>query len=144
MRVHQILRMKGSKVVTVAPHITIDALAHRLMLERIGAVPVVNEDGRVVGIVSERDFVTGLAQHGPALGEKTVEDLMTTNVVSCSPDAGVKEVMQLMTARRVRHLPVVEHGRLIGIVSIGDIVKNRLDDMEMETNVLRGALIAAH
>ena len=144
MKVGDILRTKGSRVVTVAPHITIDTLAHRLMLERIGAVPVVDDAGRVHGIVSERDLVTGLAQNGPALGEKTVEALMTTNVVTCGPEASVKEVMQLMTARRVRHIPVVDHGKLIGIVSIGDIVKNRLDDMEMETNVLRDALIAAH
>lgn len=144
MKVGDILRIKGSRVVTVAPHITIDALAHRLMLERIGAVPVIDGTGRVTGIVSERDFVTGLAQHGAALGEKRVDELMTTNVVACHPDASVKEVMQLMTARRVRHLPVIDEGKLVGIVSIGDIVKNRLDDMEMETNVLRDALIAAH
>jgi CBS domain-containing protein len=144
MKVGDILRAKGNRVVTVAPHITIDALAHRLMLERIGAVPVVDDSGRVHGIVSERDLVTGLAQNGKALGEKTVDALMTTNVVTCGPDASVKEVMQLMTARRVRHIPVVDREKLVGIVSIGDIVKNRLDDMEMETNVLRDALIAAH
>lgn len=144
MKVGDILRTKGTRVVTVAPHITIDALAHRLMLERIGAVPVVDDSGRVRGIVSERDLVTGLAQNGPSLGEKTVETLMTTNVVTCGPEASVKEVMQLMTARRVRHIPVIDREALVGIVSIGDIVKNRLDDMEMETNVLRDALIAAH
>lgn len=144
MKIREILKAKGDRVVTVAPHMSVDALARRLILEGIGAAPVVDEDGVVRGLVSERDLVGGLTRHGARLGELTVEELMSPNLVTCGPDTGVREAMQIMTLRRARHLPVMEGGRLVGIVSIGDIVKNRLDDMEMEANVLRDALIAAH
>lgn len=144
MKVREILQAKGDRVVTVTPHTSCEALAHRLLMEGIGAAPVVDGDGAVRGIVSERDLVRGIAQHGAGLGEMHVEALMTPNVITCEPDSSVKDVMRLMTLRRVRHLPVMDAGRLVGIVSIGDIVKNRLDDMEMEANVLRDALIAAH
>jgi CBS domain-containing protein len=103
----------------------------------------VTEDGRsVLGIISERDVVSGLADRGPRILEEPVADLMTREVVSCTPGDTVKQVMAEMTRRRIRHLPVVTDGVLCGIISIGDVVKNRLEEMETETNVLREAYIA--
>ena len=104
---------------------------------------VVSADGRTVsGIVSERDVVRGLAERGTRILEVPVSELMTRDVISCTPRDTVKQVMAEMTRRRIRHLPVVEDGVLRGIVSIGDVVKNRLEEMETETNVLREVYIA--
>ena len=142
MQVKSILKAKGTRVITVAPHTTIDALAHRLRLENIGAVVVSSDGVTVDGIISERDVLRGLAEHGTELLVMPVEALMTHGVQTCTPEADVKDVMRLMTQKRIRHLPVVNGDRLVGIVSIGDVVKNRLDDMEMEANVLRDYAIA--
>ena len=142
MRVSEILNAKGASVTTVRPHETIDALTHRLRLEKIGSAVVSADGARIDGIISERDVVRGLAEHREALLAMTVSDLMTASVATCGPDDSVKDVMRTMTQRRIRHLPVTEAGRLVGIVSIGDVVKNRLDDMELEANVLRDSLIA--
>ena len=142
MQVKAILKTKGTGVITVPPQTTIDALAHRLRLENIGAVVVRGDGASVDGIISERDVLRGLAEHGTELLVMPVQDLMTRGVQTCTPDASVKDVMRLMTQKRVRHLPVVEGERLVGIISIGDVVKNRLDEMEMEANVLRDSLIA--
>jgi CBS domain-containing protein len=104
---------------------------------------VVSEDARtVLGIVSERDVVRGLADRGPSIMSEPVSAVMTRDVVTCTPRDGVKQLMAEMTRRRIRHLPVLSDGRLCGIVSIGDVVKNRLEEMETETNVLREAYIA--
>jgi CBS domain-containing protein len=141
MNVDGILRAKGAAVATIRPDATVRDLVHGLREERIGAM-VVTEDGRsVLGIISERDVVRGLAELGPKILDAPVADRMTQNVVSCRPGDGVKQVMAVMTQRRVRHLPVLCDGVLCGIISIGDVVKNRLDEMEMETNVLREAYI---
>jgi CBS domain-containing protein len=142
MKVREILKGKGSRVVTVAPHSSIHDLARHLRLEGIGAA-VVSQDGqRVDGIVSEREIVRSLAEHGTRLLDKPVSDIMLAGVVTCKAEDSVKEVMRRMTLHRARHLPVVENGKLAGIVSIGDVVKSRLDDMELETNVLRDYLVA--
>ena len=142
MNVEGILRSKGAAVVTIKPDATVRDLVDGLREERIGAM-VVSEDGHsVLGIISERDVVRGLAERGPRVLEAVIADLMTRNVVSCTPHDTVKQVMAEMTRRRVRHLPVVTDGVLTGIVSIGDVVKNRLEEMETETNVLREACIA--
>jgi CBS domain-containing protein len=142
MKVREILKGKGSRVVTVAPHSSIHDLARRLRLEGIGAA-VVSQDGqRVDGIVSEREIVRSLAEHGTRLLDKPVSDIMLAGVVTCKAEDSVKEVMRRMTLHRARHLPVIENGKLTGIVSIGDVVKSRLDDMELETNVLRDYLVA--
>jgi CBS domain-containing protein len=104
---------------------------------------VVSEDGRSVsGMISERDVVRGLAERGARILEVPVAELMTRTVFSCGPKDTIKQVMAEMTRRRVRHLPVVADGVLVGIVSIGDVVKSRLDEVETETNVLREAYIA--
>ena len=146
MKVREILDAKGRGVVTIRPDATLSTAVHRLALERIGAL-VVSDDGvRVAGILSERDVVAGLARDGADLlaAGRRVADLMTRNVVTCGPDDTVKQLMAEMTRRRVRHLPVVEGGRLVGIVSIGDVVKSRLGEVELEATVLREAYIATH
>ena len=137
MDVDGILRAKGATVVTIKPDATIRELVQSLRDERIGAI-VVSEDGRSVqGIISERDVVRGLAELGPRVLDAQVAELMTREVVACSLRDTVKHLMTEMTRRRIRHLPVVEDGVLHGIVSIGDVVKNRLEELETETNVLR-------
>jgi CBS domain-containing protein len=137
MDVDGILRAKGASVVTIRPDETIADLVQGLRDKRIGAM-VVSEDGRsVVGIISERDVVRGLAELGPRILEAPIADLMTHDVVACTPQDTVKHLMAEMTRRRVRHLPVIADGVLCGIVSIGDVVKNRLEEVETETNVLR-------
>ena len=142
MTVQNILNEKGTKVATVRPHETIGTLVHKLKLENIGAV-VVSQDGkRVDGIISERDVVRGLAAHGAELLAMRIDKLMIRDVLTCAPADSVKDVMQTMTSRRVRHLPVVEKGKMVGVVSIGDVVKDRLQDVEMEARVLRDYITA--
>lgn len=146
MKVRGILDAKGRDVVTIRPDATVATAVHRLALERVGAL-VVSEDGvRIAGILSERDIVGALAGEGADLLStgRRVADLMTRHVVTCGPDDTVKQLMAEMTRRRIRHLPVVEGGRIAGIVSIGDVVKSRLEEVEMEATVLRDAYIAAH
>jgi CBS domain-containing protein len=141
MNVDGILRAKGANVVTIRPDASVGQLVDGLREERIRAM-VVSEDGRtVLGIVSERDVVRGLADRGARILEVPVAELMTRQVFSCTPQDSVKHVMEEMTRRRIRHLPVITDGALSGIVSIGDVVKNRLEEMETETNVLREAYI---
>lgn len=146
MKVREILDHKGARVVTIRPDASVSTAVHRLVLERIGAL-VVSEDGRrVAGIISERDIVVALAKDGAELlapGHR-VADLMTSHVVTCTPDDTVKQIMAEMTRRRVRHIPVVENGQLAGIVSIGDVVKSRLSEVELEATVLRDAYMATH
>jgi CBS domain-containing protein len=141
MNVEGILRTKGASVVTIRPDATIADLVQGLREDRIGAM-VVSEDGRsILGIISERDVVRGLAERGARVMEAPVAELMTQHVVTCTPRDTVKQVMAEMTKRRVRHIPVLADGVLSGIVSIGDVVKNRLEEIETETNVLREAYI---
>ncbi len=144
MKVESILKSKGSKVVTTRPAAKIAAVIQIMSLEKVGAL-VVSDDGvRVLGLISERDIVQGLTEHGTELLGLSVAELMTREVPTCTPADSVRNVMSDMTRRRVRHLPVVEDGRLNGIISIGDVVKNRLDEVESEANVLRDAYIASH
>ncbi len=141
MKVEGILRSKGTNVVTADPQATVGSIVLRLHEERIGAM-VVTDRGRVVGMVSERDVIRGLAEHGAAILDKRVADLMTRPVHTCSRDDTVKHLMSEMTRKRIRHLPVVDDDVLCGIVSIGDVVKIRLGEVEMEANVLRDAYTA--
>jgi CBS domain-containing protein len=144
MHVADILTSKGSAVVTVSSGLRIDHLAQRLKLEGIGAA-VVSEDGVTIeGIISERDLVRGLAEHGAELTSMTVGELMTKAVVTCSPDDSISHVSRLMTKRRIRHVPVVDKHDLVGIVSIGDVVRHRLEELELETNVLRDYAVSRH
>ncbi|MDO8352135.1 MAG: CBS domain-containing protein, partial [Aestuariivirga sp.] len=136
MSIQSILDHKGSKVVTIAPDTRVGAAAHRLRLEHIGAI-IITSDDHIEGILSERDIVHGLTEHGAAVIDLPVSALMSRNVHTCRPEAEIRDVMRLMTLHRIRHVPVTENGVLRGIVSIGDVVKSRLEDMELETNVLR-------
>lgn len=144
MKVREILSAKGRRVITIRPDATMSTAVHRLVLERVGAL-VVSEDGEsIAGILSERDIVQALAADGgDILGtDRRVSEYMSVGVRTCTPEDSVKAVMAEMTRRRIRHFPVVEDGRLAGIVSIGDVVKSRLEEMELETLVLRDAYIA--
>lgn len=137
MRVADILTAKGSKVLTVRPDMSIENLVQRLRMERIGALVVSASGTTVEGIISERDVAHGLAEHGAGILGLTVANLMTHSVVTCTPDDSLAHVAKLMTHRRIRHIPVVDGKKLVGIVSIGDVVRHRLDELELETNVLR-------
>ncbi len=144
MKVSDILGSKGNAVATIRPEAKISTVVRRLKLEGIGAMGVSEDSVQVVGIISERDIVRGLVEDGADLLEKRVLDLMTSPVKTCTLDANIKEIMAVMTRSRVRHLPVVEDSRLVGIVSIGDVVKNRLEEVELEADVLRDDYIASH
>jgi CBS domain-containing protein len=136
MLIGQILAAKGAKVVSTRPDATIADVAKLLRREKIGAV-VVMEAEALRGIISERDLARGLADHGAKLLEMKVGQLMTRDVVTCTPDAGIDHLMQTMTDGRFRHLPVLKDGKVAGIVSIGDVVKHRLDELEAETHQLQ-------
>ena len=142
MSVADILRKKGSGVTTVRPNESAQAFARRLKTERIGAMVVTSADGSMAGIISERDLAYGLATHGTKLVNATVSELMTKAVITCSPTDSVSEIMKVMTQRRIRHLPVMDGHKLVGIVTIGDVLKHRLDEMQLEANVLRDYAIA--
>lgn len=144
MRIADILEAKGERVVTVRPELGIEHLVKRLKAERIGAV-VVSETGTTVdGIISERDIAYALADQGAGVLDRTVAELMTHGVVTCTPDDTLAHIAKVMTQRRIRHLPVVEGRNLVGIVSIGDVVKHRLAELELEANVLRDYATVRH
>jgi CBS domain-containing protein len=137
MNVETILRNKGRRVSTIRSDATIADAVEMLRLNGIGAL-VVSDDGEGVdGILSERDIVFALVDDGAALLSQPVSEVMSRAVVTCQPHDSVAELMAEMTNRRIRHFPVVEDGRLCGIVSIGDVVKNRLDEIEFEASSLR-------
>ena len=143
MKVEAVLAKKGHEVATINPTATLATVAQRLRLEGIGALVVV--DGReVVGMVSERDVVRAFAEHRAATSEVKVAEVMTRNVITCRRDDSLTRILGLMTRHRVRHLPVMEGGRLAGLISIGDAVKHRLDELELEASVLRDAYIVSH
>jgi CBS domain-containing protein len=136
MRIADVLKNKATGVTTVSPEATITELLALLADKNVGAVPVV-EGERLVGIVSERDIVRRLAAHGGELLDASVTDIMTTNVTTCSPGDAVADLARVMTERRFRHLPVVVDGKVAGIVSIGDLVKARIDLLETEREQLQ-------
>ena len=143
MKVSDILQIKGSKVKTITPNTSAHELSVRLHAEQIGAM-LVSGDGRTIdGIVSERDLAYGLAAHGSELPAIAVSSIMAKIVVVCTPEDSITHVMKLMTQRRVRHVPVKDGDQLVGIVSIGDVLKHRLDELELEANVMRDYAVAA-
>jgi CBS domain-containing protein len=131
MRIADVLRRKGTAVATVGPDVTVADLIGELAAHNVGALPVV-DGGNLIGIVSERDVVRRLHAGGAALLDARVADIMTTDVTTCSPSDDVSDVAAVMTSRRFRHLPVIVEGELTGIVSIGDMVKARIDLLESE------------
>jgi CBS domain-containing protein len=143
MNVETILRTKGRAVATIRPDETVGAAVDELISRNIGAL-VVSEDGESVdGIISERDVVHALAAHGINLMSLKVAEVMTRPVIACNPEDSVDRLMAEMTNRRIRHFPVVQDARLCGIVSIGDVVKNRLDEVEYEARSLRSFIAGA-
>jgi|SRR5690554_4907119 len=143
MYVRDILKVKGQEVFTVRSDDTVIDAARSLETHNIGAAPVVDKSGRLVGMMSERDIVRVLGKWGQETFDQPVSRYMTTPVFTIDVDESVHEVMQMMTRRRFRHLPVVHDGRLVGIVTIGDVLKHRLDEMRVETNVLRDQIMMA-
>ncbi len=144
MKVEGILKAKGTEVETISPDATVPLALHKLSTMGIGAL-VVSTDGReVLGTVSERDIVRALNRHGERILELKVADVMSRGGPVCTPDESLHDLMADMTRSRHRHIPVVEGGQLCGVVSIGDVVKHRLEEMELEVNVLRDHYIATH
>ena len=137
MNVETILRDKGDWVATIRPDATIAAAVDMLNRERVGALVVSQDGAEVDGVLSERDIVRAFGRYGEDLLSRPVDEMMTRDVITCAPGDTVGELMSEMTNRRIRHLPVVVEGRLRGIVSIGDVVKNRLDEVEFEASSLR-------
>jgi CBS domain-containing protein len=143
MTVEHILRSKGRHVVTIEPDRTLGEAARLLSEQRIGAVLISDSFRPVVGILSERDIVRALASRGATALEEPVSRSMTEKVVTCTCQSAINEVMEMMTQGKFRHVPVVEGGRLAGIVSIGDIVKHRLAEVEAETRAMRDYIATA-
>jgi CBS domain-containing protein len=144
VKVTSILKVKGSQVATVKPDATVGSIVRTLTVKSIGAVVVSDDGANLLGLVSERDIVQALGVYGARTLDLRASDLMARRPVTCQPDDSVTRLMADMTRHRVRHLPVVEDGRLRGIVSIGDVVKHRLDELETEANILREGFIARH
>ncbi len=141
MLVQQILNAKPeSEIVTVPPGSSIADAVALLAARRIGAVVVSADGQRIAGILSERDIVRGLGQHGAAVLTQPVETLMTAKIVTCERGDSARQVVERMTAGRFRHMPVVEDGLMIGVISIGDVVKGRLDELVMEKRALEGMI----
>lgn len=137
MHVAVILKDKGRSVETVRPDTKLMDVARELAAKRIGAVVVTDRQGEVVGIVSERDIIRALATDGPGSLEWPADKVMTRDVLTCSDADTIDYLMNMMTARRFRHLPVVNDGALSGIVSIGDVVKHHIAEVEMEASAMR-------
>jgi CBS domain-containing protein len=143
MTVKTILGHKSRDVVTIQPTATLAEAARLLAERRIGAVLVLGIEGRVAGILSERDIVRALAERGGAVLDERVDHVMTRKVFTCSENDTVAQVMEQMTAGKFRHVPVTEEGLLIGIISIGDVVKHRLHEIESESEALREYILTA-
>lgn len=137
MTVASILKSKGTEVVWVQPGARLREAAKLLCERRIGAAVVLGPGRRVLGILSERDIVKAVAQAGSAALEAPVNDFMTQGVQTCRPSDSIERVMEVMTNGRFRHLPVMEGGELRGIISIGDVVKRRIDDAQHEADALK-------
>ena len=137
MTVKEILSRKGSDVVTADPNATLSDAVHLLAARRIGAVVIAGADRRIVGILSERDIVRVLAERGAAVLEEPVSAVMTRKVISCKQTDTVSAIMEMMTLGKFRHLPVLEEDRVVGLISIGDIVKWRVREYESEQEALR-------
>jgi CBS domain-containing protein len=136
MRISQILRAKRPDVVTIPPDATVRSAVALMTRERVGALAVVDEDQHLLGVISERDIIHNLDFEGTNLMSAVVSRVMRTDSPSAAVDDTVQSVMETMTASRARHVPIIRHGRLIGIVSIGDVVKSRLDETIQENNIL--------
>ncbi len=141
MNVAAILKSKGRAVTTARPDATLLEISSRLAAKRIGAIVIVAEQGRIAGIISERDVIRTIAEHGADALARPVSASMTKGVVTCHESASLEELMEKMTQGRFRHLPVVDDAEaLVGIISIGDVVKHHIAEVEMEVSAMRGYL----
>lgn len=143
MTVKAILSRKGNDVLTIEPTATLAAAVKLLAERRIGAIVITGADRQVIGILSERDIVRALAAEGPAALDQQVGQVMTRKVVTCDEAETIAILAERMTQGKFRHLPVVERGRLAGIVSIGDVVKHRLQEMERDSAAMRDYILTA-
>ena len=143
MNVSIILAGKGREIVTIEPNASLTDAVHLLADKRIGAALILGADRRIAGIISERDIVWALAERGAAALEEPVSRTMTRKVETCTEGESVANIMERMTAGRFRHMPVVDQGRLVGIVSIGDIVKHRVQEMERDSVAMRDYILTA-
>jgi CBS domain-containing protein len=142
MTVANILTGKRTAVLWVPPSLSVGALAERLRSSGVGVMIVSNDGELLMGLISERDIAHGLAVHGAALLSLKVADLMARSVITCTPGDSVAEVARIMTMRRIRHIPVMDGGRVVGVVSIGDVLKSRISEIEIEAGVLRDLAVA--
>lgn len=142
MLVNQLLKSKGGQVFTVTPDETLSSIAALLHTRKVGAFIVTDSLGRVVGIISERDIIRAIAQSGAEALTKTVSDIMTRDVICAHMEETVETLLARMTDRRIRHLPVMEGTKLVGIVSIGDLVKSRIAMVEHEAETLKHYILA--
>jgi CBS domain-containing protein len=140
--IRDILDRKGAEVFTIRATDTVQSAADRMREHGIASL-VVKSGDTIEGLISERDIVHAVSRHGEGALSLAVSHVVTQPIVKVAPGDSLKRAMSLMTNHRVRHLPVIDDGKLVGIVSIGDVVKHRLEDLETETNVLRDAYIAA-
>ena len=143
MTISIILASKGREVVTIAPSVSLASAVGLLVEKRIGAVLILGADRRVVGILSERDVVRALAERGAGALEESVSQTMTRKVSTCNENESVLNIMERMTEGRSRHVPVVDQGELVGIVSIGDVVKHRLHEMERDSTAMHDYILTA-
>ncbi len=143
MTVESILRQKGTDVVKIMPEASVKTAADWLRAKNVGALVVTSGDA-ILGLISERDIVHAFSRYGEAVASMLVKSIMPQALITVAPDDDLNRVMRLMTRHRVRHMPVLRDRKLVGIISIGDVVKRRLDDLEVEANVLRDAYIAKH
>jgi CBS domain-containing protein len=137
MKVADILKVKGSDVIAVKPTDTVRDVAHKLVQSKIGAVVVSRDGSSLDGIISERDIARAVGTQSRDIGVLNASDLMTRSVITCGPGDSIRDVAKIMTENRIRHVPVSDGSRLVGLVSIGDILKHRLDEVMLETRVLR-------
>jgi CBS domain-containing protein len=136
MRIADVIRRKGGEVATIGPEQTVEELLALLAEHKVGALVVSTDGSSVLGIVSERDVVRGLHRVGPSVLSAAVSEIMTVKVRTCAPEASVEDLMRVMTEHRFRHVPVLVEGGLAGIVSIGDVVKHRIDELQAERDQL--------
>ena len=139
MSIASILHQKGDEVATISPAATVKAAADELRQRNIAALVVTGADS-ILGVISEREIVHGFAQHGTRLESMTVKDIMRAEPVTVTRGDSLRRAMSLMTRARMRHLPVVREGKLAGIISIGDVIKQRLEDLELQTHTERDSL----
>ena len=142
MNVAAILSAKGNTVEVVGPDVPATAAVHRMSTRGIGSLVVVGADDQLIGVVGERDVVRAMDHHGPHFADLAVRDIVNTSVATCTVTDDLSEVMRRMTATRSRHMPVVEGAQVVGLVSIGDVVKHRLGELELETHVLRDVYLS--